>query len=371
MSAIAQMDMIHDRDMAARARRRLRRDLVLVNLPPALAILVVLVVAIGLVISSTGAGTGSEHHTPAYVPGDRSGRIGIGAAMTSLLIEPSDGVRPLIGVIDRTQRSLYVECYILTDRQIIRALERAAAQDVAVRVLLEPHPLGMGTQPRRVADELAAAGVSVRWTRRAFALTHAKFMVSDDRVTVIASANFSHAGFHGNRDLVLIDREPSDVRLASSVFRADWDGSTPGAFDANVVMSPDNARARISSLVRDARHSVAIYAEELGDGGVERLLAATGRHGVLVRIILAAGQSTSQASWLVAHGVAVRSLSRPYVHAKMILVDERESFVGSENLSTQSLDLNRELGVLVRGSIVRRLEETFEADWKRATPVIG
>jgi phosphatidylserine/phosphatidylglycerophosphate/cardiolipin synthase-like enzyme len=348
--------------MAARRRRRSRYALV----PPRPVIVVALLTAFGAVFVASRAGARSASDLVRYSPRDRSSTIGAGIVPSTLLIEPNDGDRALVRLIDHTQQTLFVECYILSDRQIIRALERASAQDVKVHVLLEPHPLGMGTQPQRVADELRAAGIGVRWTRPAFALTHAKFMVADDRVAAIASANFSHAGLHGNRDLVVIDREPADVRAASAVFRADWDTLSPGIFDANVVLSPDNARARLSRLLVGAHRYVLMYAEEIGDPRMEAALAALHRRGVAARLILAAGQTPAAAVWLARHGVAVRTLVSPYVHAKMILVDGQEAFVGSENLSTQSLDRNREVGVLVRGTKLRRLESIFHDDWKRA-----
>jgi phosphatidylserine/phosphatidylglycerophosphate/cardiolipin synthase-like enzyme len=202
-----------------------------------------------------------------------------------------------------------------------------------------------------------------------FALTHAKFLVSDDSTAVIASANFSHAGLHSNRDLLVIDRQVTDVRAASAVFRADWDGSTPLVRDSNIVISPDNARARLSRLLSRAHRSVSIYAEEVGDAAMERELALLEREGISVRLILAAGQTPTAARSLVDRGVPVRQLGTPYVHAKMVLIDGREAFVGSENLSSQSLDHNRELGLLVRGSAVDRLSATFDSDWNRAAPV--
>jgi phosphatidylserine/phosphatidylglycerophosphate/cardiolipin synthase-like enzyme len=356
--------------MTARGRRRrLRKEVLLLRVPPLLALLFVLAASAGLLIAGTRSGGASNGAPDRYRAGDRSGQVGIGTTPSALLIEPGDGARPLVRLIDHTQRSLFLECYILSDRQVIRALERASAQDVGVYVLLEPHPLGMGTQPQRVADELAAAGVAVRWTRPVFALTHAKFLVSDDSTAVIASANFSHAGLHSNRDLLVIDRQVTDVRAASAVFRADWDGSTPLVRDSNIVISPDNARARLSRLLSRAHRSVSIYAEEVGDAAMERELALLEREGISVRLILAAGQTPTAARSLVDRGVPVRQLGTPYVHAKMVLIDGREAFVGSENLSSQSLDHNRELGLLVRGSAVDRLSATFDSDWNRAAPV--
>jgi phosphatidylserine/phosphatidylglycerophosphate/cardiolipin synthase-like enzyme len=52
------------------------------------------------------------------------------------------------------------------------------------------------------------------------------------------------------------------------------------------------------------------------------------------------------------------------MHAKMMVEDGIKAFVGSENISTQSLDQNRELGILVSDSVVlSKLESTFQTDW--------
>lgn len=354
--------------MAGRpSSRRSRRDLVLLRVSPVLAAFIVVLTAAGLLAAQGGNRGAVQPLVAPYRAGERSATIGIGTVPASLLIEPEDGAKQLVRLIDHTQRTLFVESYILSDRQIIRALERAAAQDVAVDILLEPKPLGLGPQPQRVADELTAAGVSVRWTRPAFTLTHAKFMVFDDRVAVVASANFSHSGLHSNRDLLVVDHQRSDVHLASAVFRADWDGLTPAARDANIVLAPDNARVRLVSLLTRARRWVDIYAEELRDSSMEQVLTGLSRRGVTVRVVLAAGQTPAAGRWLERHGVDVRVLGNPYVHAKMILVDGREAFIGSENLSSQSLDRNREVGVLVRGPSLKRLVRTFESDWSRAS----
>ena len=56
------------------------------------------------------------------------------------------------------------------------------------------------------------------------------------------------------------------------------------------------------------------------------------------------------------------------MHAKDIIVDHREAFIGSENISTQSLNSNREVGILLADqSAISRLKETFARDWGAAT----
>jgi phosphatidylserine/phosphatidylglycerophosphate/cardiolipin synthase-like enzyme len=67
-------------------------------------------------------------------------------------------------------------------------------------------------------------------------------------------------------------------------------------------------------------------------------------------------------------GVIVRTLSSPYIHAKLILVDSGKAYVGSVNLSTQSMDKNRELGIVIQSSdAINNLFSTFQKDFDKGT----
>ncbi|GAC1443074.1 MAG: hypothetical protein NVSMB52_01010 [Chloroflexota bacterium] len=291
-----------------------------------------------------------------------------GFAPTMMDIEPDDGSRHLIRALDRARSAIFVEMYILTDHRVIRALQRASAQGVRVYVMLERHPYGMGLQPEHLADELLASEIMVRWSPPQYLLTHAKTVVIDDRIGIISSANFSRSAFSRNRDLLIFLTRGMEVRDLSALFRADWDRLSVTMTDPNLIISPDDSRAKITSLIRCARHTLSIYAEEVGDVRTESLLVREAATGVHVRLILAWGQTPSAARYLTRGGVRVRQLRKPYIHAKMLLVDAALAFVGSENLSTQSLDRNREVGALIRGSQLTRLSHVFDKDWKLAQP---
>jgi phosphatidylserine/phosphatidylglycerophosphate/cardiolipin synthase-like enzyme len=292
--------------------------------------------------------------------------LGRGVSSGQILVEPRDGSHPLVRLLDRAQNTIFVECYIMTDTPVIHALERAAAQGVRVYVLLEPHPLGMGTQPQRLAEQLRAAGVQVRWTSPAFALTHAKLLAADDRTVVISTANFSRSAFTRNREFLFVSRDGALSRDVSALFRDDWDRLRVTLRDADLVVAPQDARSMLSRLVRSARQSVRTYAEEVNDPAMESLLLRVARRGVRVEVVLAAGQTPRAAALLRQGGIAVRTMRAPYVHAKMTVVDGREAYLGSENISTQSLDRNREVGVLLRGAPVQALMTVFDGDWRHA-----
>jgi cardiolipin synthase A/B len=71
-------------------------------------------------------------------------------------------------------------------------------------------------------------------------------------------------------------------------------------------------------------------------------------------------------------GVQVRTYAEDaplYIHAKEIVVDGREAFVGSQNFSWTSLQENRELGIVVSDrEILSQLAQTFAGDYRGASP---
>jgi len=96
---------------------------------------------------------------------------------------------------------------------------------------------------------------------------------------------------------------------------------------------------------------------------IESALATQAWAGVNVTIILpVADRDNGNPHDLAAAGVRILYLTRPYVHAKMILVDNHV-FIGSQNFSTTSLDNNREVGIMLAGQgLVQNAYQVFRKD---------
>ena len=109
---------------------------------------------------------------------------GTGVQGVRLYIEPDDGESVITGAIRSASKSVWLEIYILSDRNVIRALEEAANKGLDVRVMLEPHPVGGGSSVTRTLDQLKAAGVKAQYTSHDFKLTHEKGMVIFRNVSV-------------------------------------------------------------------------------------------------------------------------------------------------------------------------------------------
>ena len=282
-----------------------------------------------------------------------------------VLVEPNDGPIEVAKAIDGAQHTVLVSAYILSDHRIVRALERAAAEGVGVYVLLEKSPFGLIDQPQTMYSELAAAGIHVEWAPSYFTYAHSKFMVLDDAVLILSSANFSESGFTSDRDFVVVDDNPLDVREADNIFRADWDRIAPVLNDPDLLVSPSNSRRKLYQLLAGARHTVDIYSEEVLDPGIVKRVTALAKRGVRVRI-LAATVSSSARQTLQRSGAQIGSsgVGNLYIHAKAIVVDNRLVFIGSENFSSTSLDDDRELGIVTRyPEAVQTVERAFSKDW--------
>lgn len=304
--------------------------------------------------------------------------LGPGAANgLSVYVEPEAGEGPVLRAIEGAQRSLWVEVYLLTDRNVIHALEDAANRGVDVRVLLDLNPYGVGTtSPRQTLQELQAAGVKAEGADSAYHYTHEKAIIVDGATLEILTANLTKSGLGGssysaNREYGVVDTNAADVQEAMAIFTADWQRVTPALTDPNLVVSPVNARARLEAFIVAAKTMLWVEDEEMYDQAIEDALIATAQRGVTVEVVLPQPSGSSGASADVARllrgGVHVRYITIVYMHAKLMIADGSRAFVGSENFSANSLDNNRELGLLIaEPQVITTLSDTFQLDWGHA-----
>lgn len=314
----------------------------------------------------------TEPRATATQPGNTPTRPG--SLPLTLFVEPDDGFKPLGDLLDGAKRSIRMTMYILTEQDAIDALVAAQQRGVTVQVMLEKRPFGTPTINNKTREALVAAGIAVKDSNPVFTLTHEKAVVVDDREAAILSLNVSHAAFTGNREYAIITRDPQQVAEVRQVFEADWQRQSFKPTDPDLVWSPDNSRQRFVSLIDKASRTLDIEAEEMQDQGIEERLIAAVDRGVTVRLVITPGSGPTDSNApglqrISQGGVEVRYMKSPYVHAKMMLQDQKLAYIGSVNNSAQSLDFNREAGILVREApILNRLRTVFQEDWNKAQP---
>lgn len=289
----------------------------------------------------------------------------------TVFVEPAAGETPILNAINNATSSINVELYLLTDTNVITALENAARRGIDVQVMLDPDPYGVGTtEPAQTLLALSNAGAHTEDSSPSFTYTHEKGMVIDSKTAYIMTCNFTLSALGGsssttNREYGIIDTESTDVAAVLAIFNADWSRASYTLSDTDLVLSPVNSRSDFTALINKAQTSLKIEAEEMQDTSVEQAIVNAEARGVNVQVILPSDDTSNSSgiSTLKAGGVSVYEDTNYYMHAKLIIADGTEAFVGSENISTNSLDDNRELGILIsKASVISTLATTFSSD---------
>ncbi len=311
--------------------------------------------------------------------------LGLALAAPRLVVEPEDGLAPLLGLIGEAREEILVKMYLWTPSRmdLVEALGQAAARGVKVRVLLEREPSG-GRVDLSVYQALKDRGVEVRLTQPfRFVFVHEKSLVVDGKKAWVGTMNFTGSSFSANREYALILDDPESVREIRRVFQADWNGERLDLSRARLVWAPSrtlggvwegNAREVLLGMIGGAKRELFLEHQAMADREVIEALKAALKRGVRVRL-LGSPQEEGDTYFLAgalelqAAGAEVRFLPSPYVHAKVLVRDREEALVGSLNLSANSLNANRELAVrLGRGEALERLLKVMEGDWAKALP---
>ncbi len=288
-----------------------------------------------------------------------------------LFVQPESGRDMILSAISAAQKRIDVEMYLLSDEEILASLVAACERGVAVSILLEQHPFGGGNSNQYTMSKLQQTCVHIRWTNPSFPLTHEKAIIIDSAAAFILNQNLTASAFSKNREYNIFDTDPNDVINIERIFAADWNQWTFAQPESHLVVSPNSSREQLTQLVSQATSSIFIETEVLDDPSMIHMLQQKAK--TIPVMILLPSLSQLPANEKIAHklqesGVRIKTMSSPYVHAKLLIVDEKTAYIGSINLTTQSMDENRELGIVIsEQDILASLDSYFAFDWERAT----
>lgn len=192
--------------------------------------------------------------------------------------------------------------------------------------------------------------------------THAKVFVRDNQA-IFQTFNLTKSSFQNNREFGVVTHNPAIVWWLHDLFQADWNGRPLKASQITswLVVCPQNCYKVIIWLLSWAQDSIEIYNQYISYQPILDLLEDT---KVTKRIILPkTDQNITQWSW----SDYVKLLEKPYVHAKIIVIDKKILLVSSINFSENSIRNNREIGVILTDSwVVTQMVKRFDQDWKQA-----
>jgi len=336
-------------------------------------------------------GTMMENHELVHISDIITNRPLVGGNRIEVLHNGEAAYPAMLAVIDNARQSLCLATYIFetndTGRLFIDALSRAVRRGVDVKVMVD----GLSDMYHlpRAGRILKEAGIPVvRFLPPRFfpptvhinLRNHRKILVADGAIGFTGGINIGDSHLAARHD------NPSRVvdlhfRLAGpivtqieQVFLEDWGFITgehrdtgqgtsthEGSAVCRVITEGPNEDLDklvmiLTGAVSAARTSVVIMTPYfIPPRGLLAALQAAALRGLKVTVILPAKNDSCLVHWatrnllweLLERGVHVYYQPPPFVHTKLVIIDEEYLHIGSANIDPRSLRLNFELAVEV------------------------
>jgi len=202
----------------------------------------------------------------------------------NLLVQPQCGIEPIIEAIAKATTRIDIVIFRFDLKRVQKALEAAVQRGVSVNALIAHTNRGGEKRLRKVELALLEKGVTVSRTGDDLVRYHAKMMVIDSKTLHLLAFNYTALDIK-SRSFGVITSHPASVQEALRVIEADTlrQPYVPGS-DA-LVVSPENARAKLAAFLKSAEKELLIYDPEIADAQMIRLLQDRARVGVTIRVL--------------------------------------------------------------------------------------
>lgn len=302
-----------------------------------------------------------------------------------LIITPDPhGPQDFINSITKAKKSIWMKMYHLSDPDVVEALLSAHKKQIDIKIILDNRSL-QESKFQKAYGQLKDAGIDVRASSICFSITHEKSMIIDNKSAFITAINLTRS-YDKTRNFGIITEDSDVINEMHDVFLADWQNAisntckTPLLHAPNLIWSPVNSEERLATLIRAASYHLAVTVENLGNKKIQAALIEMASQGVDIKLIVPQCDRNENPLFnysfinkLLLANVKIKvmpqpsSAEHPYMHSKMILVDNRIAYVGSTNFSNNSLLKARELGIVFSDEeAVQKMNEVFQKDWSVA-----
>jgi cardiolipin synthase A/B len=273
-----------------------------------------------------------------------------------VIIQPRDGIGPLLEGIRDAQDIIEIIIYRIDRLEIEEALVEAVSRGVAVHALITYTNREELKEIKKLEKRLTDRGVKVMRTPEDLVRYHSKMMIIDRRFLYLLTFNYTFLDIHHSRSFGIKTNDPELVKEAIAIFESDTLGGRNRAHFEHFVISPLNARHKLSEFILGAKDQLLIYDGKLTDAEMIRHLADRAKAGVEIKVI---GEMSKRVK-----GIEVHRMPLIHLHVQAIIRDGKKVFFGSQSLRKVELDERREVGLITGNQeAVKNFMIIFELDW--------
>lgn len=297
----------------------------------------------------------------------------------------------LLQIIQEARKSIDFSAYQIKDPMIVEALKKKAQAGVSLRIIVEedPYQHSFNKDDGQPTLLLSLMEVEVPIRGRSGILkmkypkghNHARYLIIDGQQLILTTGNFDETTFDHCRDFAVVvnkNNQQECLPLIQAIFESDWNDKeviTPHN-NVSIILGPEDQREKIARFLNAAKEKVQIYQQYCNDPKIADLLIDLKKRGVDIQLLMMAyptdyekDPNKDTQDLLEKAGINVRLVNiddRIYMHARSIIIDGSKALVGTASLSPPSLDLNRELSLIITGKVVTDLEKQFTKDWDKS-----
>ncbi len=175
-----------------------------------------------------------------------------------LIVQPEDGVKPLVNGIDSARKSVEIAIFRFDRKEVEHALENAVKRGAFVHTLIADTNRSGEKTLRKLEMRLLAKGVTVARTSDDLVRYHGKMMIVDRKELYVFAFNFTHLDIDHSRSFGIVTRNRQLVQEAIRLFESDTKRQPYTPRSSNFLVSPVNARERLSAFLKGAKHELLI-----------------------------------------------------------------------------------------------------------------
>ena len=303
-----------------------------------------------------------------------------------LLTTPTEIFTTLIQELQHAQKSIDMEFYIFEgDRigtTIANILCRKARQGIYIRLLVDGY--GSRKLPRKLRQRMIASGIEFRYSRLlGHCRNHRKMVIIDKASALVGGINIADRYISGNdlgvwHDAALL-LTGDIIRGLTALFEHDF-APTPHRLllISQTTTSPilywsesgggECMTRLLKDIVESAEKEITITTPYfMPPRTLLNIFSAAINRGVKIRVIIPERCDILLLDDVIRHsinearvlGVEVLVVRGSFIHAKLALVDSHRVVIGSANLDSRSLSLNRELMISTTNHAICQTAKLF------------
>ena len=249
-----------------------------------------------------------------------------------VILSPVERRPAIVQAIDSARVSVRLSMFRCTDFKVMDKLAEALGRGVRVELLLTRRAKGWEKKIRELGLYLESMGAQVHRYSLPGIKYHAKYLVVDDTLALVSSANPTLKCFEKTCDFVLETRDDAVISSLTQLFDQDAASpasSLPAGLSPRLIVGPQTARTAYRRLIAGATQSIRIVDHRVTDPDMVHLLEERQAAGIGI-IIYGRGAVNGHKS-----------------HGKMMLIDGSRAVIGSISLSPPSLGKRRELAAVI------------------------